>query len=223
MTPRRILVSCLAALTLSACGDASLDNLIEQIETPGNVSTISKSCTFPARTILNPAVQSAYLFEYEDFNILRFANVGLSCGEVFIQPEDVGEGCPIPRSIWQADVGLPKTVPYLNNSIPVVDFPARFRGLAVGHNYCGGNLMPMFGTDSRLMIKALSPECLVAEFTNVPDVPIIGHEQPYEYVNLNGSFPVQRCTAKNPEFGMSFQFELAKAQAAKPLPNPTMP
>lgn len=212
----RILLSCCTALALTACGDASLDNLLEQLSAPGNVTKISESCTFPERTVINPSVRSAYLFEYDDFNILRIANAGLSCGEALAQPQGVEEGCPIPRSTWQADLGLPKALPYLDTPIQVHAYPARFRGLAVGHNYCSGNLMPLFSEQSTLVIKSAGPECMVAEFSEVPKVPIIGNQEPYEYVDLNGSFPIQRCIATSPEFGMAFQFELAKAQSAKP-------
>lgn len=216
----RTLLSCCAALALTACGEASLDNLIEQLSAPGNVPALSKSCPLPMGSTLNPAVHSAYLFEYEDFNVLRIANAGLSCGEALVQPEGVGEGCPIPRSTWQADIGLPKVMPYLDTPISVHKYPSHFHGLAVGHNYCGGNVFPMFSAESTLLMRSTGPECLVAEFGNVPKVGIIGNEQPDEYVDLNGAFPVQRCVAKSPEIGISFEFELAKAQAAKTPPLP---
>lgn len=218
MIKSRMLLSCVAALALSSCADASLDNLIEQISTPGNVPTMSNTCKLPAGMQAHAAVQSAYLFEYEGYNIVRIANAGLSCGEALVQPEGVGEGCPIPRSTWQLDVGFPADLPYLNTPIAVSKYPSRFRSHAVGHNYCTPTVSSIFGETSTLTITSLSKDCMVAEYKNIPEATIFGNKPPYELVNLNGAFPVQVCTTKKPEIGMSFSFELEKAKGMAKLP-----
>lgn len=215
MAIRRIFLACCTAISLSACADASLDELVEQLSTPGNVQDLSKNCTFPAGTQFNPEIQSAYLFEYGDHHILRLSNAGLSCGEALVQPTDVDLGCPIPRSTWQADIGIPKSTPYLNAPVSCESLPATFHGLMPGHNYCTGNTFNRFAAASTLEIKSVAPNCIMGEFKNPPSVGFNGNEQSKALVSLSGPFPIQVCTAKKPEIGMSFDFELSKSSAAQ--------
>lgn len=217
MLTKRVLFA-LASLTLAAlntsCAEATLEDLVDQLATPGNATAQTQACNYATTPNLNPEIHTAYLFNYEDYKILRISNAGLSCGEILARPQDAKEGCAIPRYTWELDLGLPINVNPVGTTYPLYKVPQAFWGLETGHNYCGGNtIYGVAGQGATLEVKSTAPNCLLAELKGLGEMPVYGNENQVRKINLNGTFPVQLCDVKDPKVSDGFMFELAKAKA----------